>query len=143
MFGKQLDLFKQSGLNVNVAVKKEMAVAALQAKARGLDRKAVLSLMNSLADAYGVHLMGGNSRGLSMTMFEKWLNPRAKGYTPSLNALLVFCVAVEDISPMQALIKPMGAQIIDEQDSLMLQWAKEHHRAKDAQKKMKKLAEQF
>lgn len=132
----QLKLFSQPTLNVLREVKARMADAA---KASGLSRDELLDMMNELADRYGVCLAGGRGQRLAMATFEKWLNPEDKEHLPSLKALPVFCAATNDISPMRAMIEPLGWQIIGDQDARLLAWARHYHGAKQHQKQMRKL----
>ena len=99
--------------------------------------------MNDLASRYGVRLMKGNGKGLTMTMFEKWLNVFAMEYVPGVNSLVIFCAAIGDNSAMHVLIDPLDEQVIDEDDVKLLIWAKEYRRAKSARKNMKKLEAEY
>lgn len=112
---------------------------AQSVKQSGLSRDEVLDRMNDLADRYGVRLLKGNGQSLTMATFEKWLNPNAKEYIPSPNALVVFCGAVEDLEPMRVLLSPLGGLIIEEQDVKLLQWAKHYQRAKKERIQMRRL----
>lgn len=123
-------------MNINKDLKEQIARSA---KKSGFTRDEILDRMNDLAERYGVRLMKGNAKALTMTTFEKWLNPQAIEHMPSPNALIVFCCAIEDLSVMKVMLSPLGAQVIDEKDIKLLLWAKEYRRAKDAQTKMKKL----
>jgi len=133
---KQLNLFNQISFNINRSLSDQMAQSVKQS---GLSRDEVLDRMNDLADRYGVRLLKGNGQSLTMATFEKWLNPNAKEYIPSPNALVVFCGAVEDLEPMRVLLSPLGGLIIEEQDVKLLQWAKHYQRAKKERIQMRRL----
>lgn len=133
---KQLNLFKQASFNITRDLKECMASVVAGS---GLSREEFLDRMNALADRFGVRLMKGNSQGLTMATFEKWLNPADKDHVPSPAVLPVFCEVGGSIAPLQVMAGPVGAMIIGEQDKVLLQWAKEYQRARDARLKMKKL----
>jgi hypothetical protein len=137
---KQLSLFNQPSLNINRDLKEAMASAV---KRSGLSREEVLDQLNQLAERYGVHLMKGNGKGLTMVTFEKWLNPGAREYVPSPNALLVFCGVLEDLDPMRVLMAPLGAKIITDKEVVILEWAKEYQSAKRSKARMRKLEEKI
>lgn len=133
---KQLSLFSQPSLNINRALKEQMDLSVRDGH---WSREETLDRMNQLADRYGVNLMKGKGSSLTMTTFEKWLNVEAQGYVPSVNALVIFCAAVEDERAMHVLVNPLGSLVVGENDATLLLWAKEYQRAKEARKKMKKL----
>lgn len=133
---KQLNLFDQPSLNVNRALKEQMALSVKESR---WSREEVLERMNELAGRYGVRLMKGNGRGLTITTFEKWLNVEAMEHFPPINSLVIFCAALGDCRAMHVLMLPLGGQVIEEADVTLLQWAKEYYRARSARQKMKKL----
>jgi hypothetical protein len=133
---KQLNLFNQPSLNINRSLKEQMALSALESE---WDRDEILNRMNDLADRYGVRLMKGNGKTLTMTTFEKWLNVGAMEHIPPINSLVIFCATIGDNRTMHVAMQPLGAAVIDENDAILLQWAKEYQRAKVARQKMKKL----
>ena len=133
---KQLNLFSQPSLNIGRKLKEQLAASA---KASRFSREELLDRMNDLASRYGVRLVKGNGAGLTMATLEKWLNPEAMEHVPGINALIIFCAALEDLSPMREVLAPLGGMLIDEEEVKLLLWAKEYRRAKDARDKMRKL----
>lgn len=133
---RQLSLFNQPSLNINRALKEQMALVA---KGSQWSREEILDRMNDLAGRYGVRLMKGNGRALTMTTFEKWLNVSAMEHVPTVNSLVIFCAAIGDNSPMHVLMGPLGEEVIDGPETTLLKWAKEYRRAALARKNMKKL----
>lgn len=133
---KQLSLFSQPSLNIGKKLKEQMATSA---KVSRFSREELLERINDLAARYGVHMVKGNGHGLTMATLEKWLNPEAMEYVPSVNALVIICAAIDDLQPMREILAPLGGTLIDENDNKLLLWAKEYHRAKDARVKMRKL----
>ncbi|MFC1524695.1 hypothetical protein ACFL6N_07890 [Thermodesulfobacteriota bacterium] len=135
----QLNLFNQPTFRSAIQdIKQSMHDAVRSSK---WSREQLLDRMNDLADRYGVALVKGNSRGLTLDTFEKWLNPKEIKRYPSPMALLVFCAAVETHAPLASMGQVIGAQVIGEEDIRLLSWAKAYHRAKDARHEMKRLEE--
>lgn len=137
---KQLSLFNQPSLNINRTLKEQMAHRAKESQ---WSREEILDRMNDLANRYGVRLMKGNAKALTMTTFEKWLNVSAMEHIPPVNSLVIFCAAIGDNSPMRVLMEPLGEAVIDDSDVKLLLWAKEYRRAKSARQNMKKLEAEF
>jgi hypothetical protein len=133
---KQLNLFSQRSLNINRALKEQMALSVKESR---WSRDEVLGRMNDLASRFGVRLIKGNGKGLTMTTFEKWLNAEAMEHVPPVNSLVIFCAVLEDNRAMQVLIDPLGGMVIGEQDVTLLLWAKQYHQIREARQKMKKL----
>ena len=133
---KQLSLFEQPSLNINRDLKEQMAVVV---KSSHWSREEILDRMNNLASRFGVHLIKGNGHALKMATFEKWLNPKDRVHVPSINAFVIFCCALENNTPIQVLLAPLGCDLVDEKDLRLLTWAKHYHQAKDARKQMRKI----
>lgn len=136
----QLHLFEDvPSFNVEPDIKKAMQQAVDEC---GLSRAQVVDELNRVGKRFGVHLTKGNG-GLSVATFEKWLNPNADGNFPSVKALLIFCAVLKDcgLKVLNILVKPLGYQVIGRRDAQLLDWAREYHRVKNSQKKMRQLAQ--
>lgn len=132
----QLNLFNQPSLNVLRDVKRQMAIAADNS---GLSRDELCDRMNELAERYGVRLMKGNGRKLSLATLEKWLNPEDKERVIPVKGLPVFCAVVDSVAPMRVLTEPLGWRIIDKKESKLLAWAEHYQAAKVSRAQMRKL----
>lgn len=137
---KQLNLFKQKSLNVGREFKECLATVVSES---GLSRAEFLDRMNEAADRFGIRLMKGNSNGLTMATFEKWLNVDQGQYTPPLSALTVICEVGNTVEPLQIFARALGFQVIDEPMIKRLMWADAYHDARKARNKMKKLEEEL
>lgn len=133
---RQLGLWNQPNLNVIRPLKESMAEAA---KGCDLSRDEIADQMNDLADRYGIILVKGRGKKLTVATLEKWLNPEEKQYLPSIKALPVFCAVVESKEPLRVLIEPLGFRIIDEKEAALLTWAEHYHTAKGCRAEMRKL----
>lgn len=137
---KQLNLFSRQSFNTHYELKESLSVVVANS---GMSRPEFLDLVNQLADRFGVRLVKGQGRSLTMATFEKWLNPNNKDNFPRYSAITIICEVGGSIAPLQVLAKPVGAMVIDEQDARLLRWAKEYQMVKEAKKKMRKLEAEF
>jgi len=110
----------------------------VSAKMCGLSRDEILERMNELARRFGVRLVKGNG-DLGRDTFEKWLNPKALEYVPTVQALPIFSAVVGDNGGIQALVRPLGAMVIDADDVKLLEWAREYHNARKSRKRMRQI----
>lgn len=133
---QQLSLFDAPTLNVTREIKEAMNAGA---KCCGLSRDEIVDLMNDLAAKYGVSLVSGNGKGLTIDTFEKWINPQDLSRQMPIKALPVFCAVVGDASALDVLARPLGYEVIGEDDQLLLKWAKANLNARDARKTMRRI----
>ncbi|MCL2791432.1 MAG: hypothetical protein FWD79_12490 [Desulfobulbus sp.] len=133
----QLGLFTSAPtLNVLRDLKVAMAIAA---DATGLSREVLCGRINQLADRYGVRLVKGTSPNLTLSTLEKWLNPEDKERVIPVKALPVFCAAVDNTGPMQALAAPLGWRVIDDREAKLLALAELDQEVKRKQAQMKRI----
>jgi hypothetical protein len=91
--------------------------------------------MNRLA-----HL-GGLKLRVSRAMLDKWLNPGAAEYPPSLAGLQLFCQATGNMRPLEAYVKGFdGVRLIDENEWDLLQWAKVERQVRQGRRRARQLA---
>jgi len=132
----QLQLFEQPTLNISTAQKEAMSQAA---KNCGLSRQEIVDHMNRLASQYGVRLAKGNSGGLQMATFEKWLNPEEHGRDIPVRALPIFCAVTSDCEALDIMARPLSCRVIGREDVRLLKWAKAYFRQRAARSEMRKL----
>jgi len=131
----QISLFNIPTFNTVVNLKEKMHKAA---KECGLSRDEIVDRMNDLADRYGVKLVKGNGRGLTLDTLEKWLNPTDKVRQVPTRALPIFCAVVSSHEPLEALAQPLGVEMAGPEDQRLLKWARAYHDARRCRKIMKK-----
>lgn len=132
----QMSLFNQPTLNIADDFKEAMALAV---KNSGLSREQVVEKMNGLAARYGIRLAKGNGKNLNISTLEKWLNLNSPGRMISVKALNVFCAVVGDNTPIDIMVRPLGAKVIGEKDIKKLAWADASLKAKKARRKIREL----
>jgi len=100
-------------------------------------REQIAENMNDIADKSAINIVGGNAKGLSLSTLDKWLNPSAHEYYPSILALTTFCQAIGDMSPLSPIINYLGGSFINEDDRRFLELGRAYAANKAARKKMR------
>ena len=133
---QQLDLFSRPSLNIGADVKRAMNQAAQDS---GLSRLEIVDRMNALADRNGIVLTRGNSRRLTLEIFEKWMNTSLPKRQIPIKALPIFCVAVNAWSPLSALAATLGLRLIGEREQRLLDWAEAKVEIKGLHRRIRKI----
>lgn len=136
----QLDLFNQPTLNVIRPIKQAMNSDVRNC---GLSRDQIVDRMNDLAARYGVCLVNGNYKQLTIETFEKWLNPNELNRCIPLKALPVFCAAVERSTVINVLARPLDLRVVDSRERKLLSWAEAKIAIKEKNKIVRKLESEF
>ncbi len=132
----QLSLFNQPTLNVAKPIKDAMNNDVRES---GLSREQIVDRMNEIADSFGICLNRGNSKRLTIEVFEKWLNPTELSRLMPLKALPVFCASVGRYSAIDVLTRPMGLRVIGDRDQKLLAWARAKMAVKEHGRTVRKL----
>lgn len=138
---RQLSLFECSAYMNNQTVRELLDMSA---KKSGLSRDDIATKMNELAVRFGVSLQSGDNGGpLSDDMLAKWLNKSEKTRHMPIHALGIFCRVVNDVSILEALLKPLGFSIIDNVGRKKLQWAEAKMSIRDQNRLIRKIEEEL
>lgn len=130
------NLFTASLLSVGFAVKEAMNLAAQKS---GMSRDQIVDQMEEIARKNNIRLNQGNAKKLSVDMLEKWLNPNAAQRIGYPEAMVVFCKAVGSVEPLAAGAAPLCAQVIDQRQAVVLEWAENQVAQKRLKKRFKEL----
>lgn len=133
---KQLSLFQRKNLNVGRDIKECLAAVVSNS---GLSRAEFLDRLNDVASRYGIRLMKGNSNGLTMATFEKWLNVEQLQYIPPIVALPVICEVGNSAEPINILANSLGLRVIGEDEIKRLMWADAYMEEREARSRKKRL----
>ena len=109
----------------------------------GLGRKALLDEINSLAKYSEVRLTGGNSKVVGIDTLDKWLSPSDANNPPSILALLAFCIASNDYSPLDVLLNFVGLEVMTAEDRKYRDIGKAGVELEQARKKLKQAKEKI
>lgn len=70
------------------------------AKASALSRDQIVDEMNLLASAAGRRLTQGRSKSIARDTLDKWLSSEEAEHVPGVYAVHIFCLALDDPSPL-------------------------------------------
>lgn len=135
---RQLSLFDLPNL-ARVLPSVRAAMRGVAAKADGDGRKLLVDKINSIAKREDMPITGNTGKGISKEILDKWLSNDAT-HPPGIKAILVFCEATGDATPLRELLRPFGLDIMTAQDRRWRDIAKADEEIK-ALKKRKKLLE--
>ena len=110
------NLFTPDLIDLDRAISEAMWQAA---KESPMSREQIVDRMNEIARNQGKKLTGGNAKTLSVSLFEKWLNP-AEMHSPSHYALGVFVRVTGNTAPLEAQTAPHGYRVITDFDAKIL-----------------------
>ena len=119
------------------------AMRAVAGAPVGEGRKALPDKINAVASASGVKLTTGNTRSISKDTLDKWLSPSDESHPPSLLAVLAFCLATESPVPLRAMLRPLGLDIMTEEDRKLCEYARTLIEQKKMRKRLRKLEDEL
>lgn len=116
------------------------AMRRVAAKADGDGRKLLVDRINAIAKREQIPLTGNTVKGISKEILDKWLSNDAS-HPPGINAVLVFCEATKDFSPLQEMLRPFGLDIMDKDDRRLRDIAKADEEIEALKKRRRHLKE--
>lgn len=128
---RQVKIFTQPSLNPTSKVKAAMREAVKECP---LSREQIVDEMNRLANIDGVKVK------ISLALLDKWVAQSTPHIIP-WKLLPIFCRVTGNILPIQALLAPLGADIIWDKDVRLLQWARVEIQKRAISKRARKLLE--
>lgn len=81
-------------------------------------RKLLVDKINKITRISGVKLTGGNVRAISKDTLDKWLSPSDESHPPSVVAILAFCLATQNTTPLRVMLRVAGLDVMTEEDRL-------------------------
>jgi len=138
---KQLSLFQddQAGLAGLVPALRSAMNRAAGADSAG--RKILVDRINDIAQLAGIRLTAGNAQAVSKDTLDKWLSPGDRDHTPSLLAVVVFCLATGDPAPCRLLMRPLGLDVMTAEDRKMRDYGRACLEERAARRRKKMLEE--
>jgi hypothetical protein len=87
-------------------------------------RKLLVDAIIAVAKREGVALTSGGAKTIELSTLEKWLQPTDRSHTPTPDAVLCFCIATGNASPIKPVLKVLGLVAIPESDLKDLEYGK-------------------
>lgn len=127
----QLSLFQNISINPTYEIKRQIRSAVAASR---LSRDEIVDVMNKIS------IQEGMRQTISKSTLDSWTKDSALDRLPSLPWLTIFCRTLDTVAPIAALLRPLGGDIIDSSDVMVLAWARAE-RDKRAASKKARLAE--
>lgn len=146
MKAQQLSLFDNSNSKalqaggIVAAIKAAMAGAAKQS---AFSREQVVDRMNDIAVTAGMRMTKGRSRTISLDTLEKWLSTEEREHVPSLIALHIFCLALNDTAPFHTWLATFGCDVMTPEDRRLRDYGRACIEDKARAKRKRKLEEKL
>lgn len=104
-------------------------------------REQIADRMTAISIASGKRLTAGRAKALHKDTIDKWLNPEEADHVPSIQALMVFCLAVGSAAPLAALLETLGngVEVMTEEDKMYRDLGKGLHKQEQDAKKIRQL----
>jgi len=118
------------------------AVRASMARVAGEQpegRKLLVDAINETARREGIALTSGGGKSISKDQLDKWLQPGERGHAPTLDAVLCFCAATQNTSPLEPIWKAFRLALISAADVHYLEYGKSCDALRKAKEQKKKL----
>ncbi|MBI4804435.1 MAG: hypothetical protein HY795_04280 [Desulfovibrio sp.] len=113
---RQLNLFDDDTTSLAGVVQAIRAAMNSAAGASEEGRKLLVDRLNALAGSANVRLTSGNTRSISKDTLDKWLSPSDRDHPPSILAVLALCLATGDLRAIQAMLRPLGVDVMTHED---------------------------
>ena len=126
--GSLFDIFPKADPDDAVGLAGMMpAIRAAMNRVAGKDeegRKLLVGKINDVAKRENVALTKGGGKSIDKTTLDKWLQSSDQGHGPSFEAIVVFCLATGDASPMKPLLSILGLEAVSKADLRYLRYGK-------------------
>lgn len=112
---RQLDLFSGQSFDVTHEIKRQIRHVLTNSV---LSRDQVVDRMNGIATAEGMRST------ISKAVLDGWCKDSDPARLPSLPWVIIFCRVTETVTPIEAMLRPLGCGVIDGDDKRHLAWAR-------------------
>lgn len=87
-------------------------------------RKLLVDAVIKVAQREAVALTTGGAKTIEPSTLDKWLQPSDRGHAPHLDAIICFCIATGNASPIKPVLKALRLVVIPESDLEDLEYGK-------------------
>lgn len=106
-------------------------------------RKLLVDRLNVIASTVNVRLTAGNGKSISKDTLDKWLSPSDRDHTPSILAVVAFCMATKDMGAIRAMLRPLGLDVMTSEDRRLRDYGRACIESKAKAKTKKRLEDEI
>lgn len=111
----QLDLFKTTSLNPTYEIKRQIRLAIAGSS---LSRVEIADQMNAVAVSEGMR------KKISKDTLDSWTKDSEPDRLPSPPWLTIFCLVLKTTGPLNAIVRPLGMDVIGPNRVKVLAWGR-------------------
>lgn len=100
-------------------------------------RDMLVDAINAVAEREKIALTNGGGTSINKPQLDKWLQPKAQGHEPPLTAIVCFCLATNDFSPLEPVHEALGIVVVPKADLRFLRLGKASVHLKKAKEEFK------
>lgn len=102
-------------------------------------RKLLVDAINKVAKREGVAITSGGGKAIEKDTLDKWLQSGERGHEPTITAILCFCIAARDFSPLLPILRVAGFCIVPQEKMKFLAYGESCWRLKEEKQRLKTL----
>ncbi len=140
---RQASLFDSSANLASVLPAVKAAMRMVAGTPEGEGRKSLPDKINAVASSSGVRLTAGNARMVSKDTLDKWLSPSDDSHPPSILAVLAFCAATDDHTPLRAMLRCVGLDVMTPDERKLCEYGRTLLEQKKVKRRLRKLEEEL
>lgn len=140
---RQASLFDSSTNLASVLPAVKAAMRMVAGAPEGEGRKSLPDKINAVASSSGVRLTAGNARMVSKDTLDKWLSPSDDSHPPSILAVLAFCAATDDHTPLRAMLRCVGLDVMTPDERKLCEYGRTLLEQKKMKRRLRKLEEEL
>ena len=88
-------------------------------------RKMLVDAIVAVAKREGIPLTSGGGKTITIDILDKWLQSSDRGHEPTLGAIMCFCLATGDSSPIEPVLKALCLTAIPTADLKYIEYGKD------------------
>lgn len=102
-------------------------------------RKLLVDAITGVAQREGVALTSGGGKSITLDQLNKWLQSGERGHEPSLAAILCFCIATNNFSPLLPVLRLFGLCVVPQERMKYLEYGESLWRLREEKQRLKNL----
>lgn len=106
-------------------------------------RDLLVDRMNEIAEQEDFVISNSGTQKITKDILDKWLQPSAKKWAPTMNGIVCFCLAVNSFKPLEPFFEALGLLVIRKEEMKFLRVGKAKVNMDKAREEMKQAEAPF